>query len=228
MKTDLNSNPMTEVKKVNKTGSRDMRKPKRRRRPHQREEREFEQKILELTRVTRVTKGGKRMRFRTCLLIGDRKGKVGVGVAKGADVQISIEKAYRQAKKNLIVVPMSKETIPFEVKAKFGAAKVIIKPAPKGTGLKSGGAVRMVLTLAGVPNAVSKILGTNNKINNAKATFKALGMLKAVKEEKKGKKVVEVKKKEVKEVSADAQEVKKAVVKKETEGAEEVKTTDSK
>mgnify|MGYP003731883579 CR=1 FL=1 len=192
-RTDLNFNCMTENQKTNKPGGqRDARKPRRRRRPQQREQREFEQKILELTRVTRVTKGGKRMRFRTCLLIGDRKGRVGVGVAKGADVQISIEKAYRQAKKNVITVPMAKESIPYDVSAKFGAAKVIIKPAPKGTGLKSGGAVRMVLTLAGVPNAVSKILGTNNKINNAKAAFKALSQLKEVAEKKPAKKVKKV------------------------------------
>ncbi len=192
---DLNSNPMMNQQNTKKPGAKHgARKPRRRKRFQKREQREFEQKILELSRVTRVTKGGKRMRFRTCLLIGDRKGRVGVGVAKGADVQISIEKAYRQAKKNVITVPMSKETIPYEVKAKFGAAKVIIKPAPKGTGLKSGGAVRMVLSLAGVPNAVSKILGTNNKINNAKAAFAALGQLKAVEEEKKEQKKAESRK----------------------------------
>ena len=179
---------MIDKQKDNNQGAKRGAHKPRRRRPQQREQREFEQKILELSRVTRVTKGGKRMRFRTCLLIGDRKGRVGVGVAKGADVQISIEKAYRQAKKNVITVPLSKETIPYDVSAKFGAAKVIIKPAPKGAGLKSGGAVRMVLTLAGVPNAVSKILGTNNKINNAKAAFAALRQLKAVEEKKESKK----------------------------------------
>ncbi|MBU4315015.1 30S ribosomal protein S5 [Patescibacteria group bacterium] len=170
-----------------------MRKP-RRRRPVQKEQSEFEQKILELARVTRVTKGGKRMRFRACLLIGDRKGRVGLGVAKGADVQIAIEKAFRQAKKNIVNVQMKNETIPHDVYAKFGAAKVVLKPAPKGTGLKSGGAIRMVLTLAGVPNAVSKVLGGNNKINNAKATFSALRALTPVdNSEVKPAKVVDVK-----------------------------------
>src|SRR3989339_1390040 len=120
----------------------EIRKPRRRRPAQQKEQSEFEQKILELARVTRVTKGGKRMRFRTCLLIGDRKGRVGLGVAKGADVQISIEKAFRQAKKNIVHVPLFKETIPHEVSAKFGAAVIMLKPAPKGTGLKSGGATR--------------------------------------------------------------------------------------
>ena len=142
-----------------------------------REPREFEQKILELARVTRVTKGGKRMRFRASLVIGDRRGKVGFGVAKGADVSIAIEKAFRQAKKNMLKVPLVKETIPHEVSFKFAAASVLLKPAPQGTGLKSGGPTRVVLELAGVPNAVSKILGSKNKINNAKATFLALRAL---------------------------------------------------
>lgn len=148
----------------------------RQRRP-QREPQEFEQKILELSRVTRVTKGGKRMSFRTALLIGDRKGRVGFGIAKGADVAASVEKAFRQAKKNLVIVPIVEDTLPHEIKMKFGAAQIMLKPAPKGTGLKSGGAVRVVLELAGVPNAVSKILGSNNKINNARATFDALRAL---------------------------------------------------
>ncbi len=143
----------------------------------QREPREFEQKILELARVTRVTKGGKRMRFRASLVIGDRRGKVGFGVAKGADVSMAIEKAFRQAKKNMLKVPLVKETIPHEVSSKFAAASVLLKPAPQGTGLKSGGPTRVVLELAGVPNAVSKILGSKNKINNAKATFLALRAL---------------------------------------------------
>ncbi len=152
-------------------GDRRGRRPNRR--PPQ-EPREFEQKILELSRVTRVTKGGKRMRFRTCLIIGDRKGRVGIGIAKGIDVAASVEKAFRQAKKNLIHVPFVNETIPHAVVQKFGAADVMIKPAPIGTGLKSGGAVRVVLELAGVPNAVSKILGSSNKINIARATFAAI------------------------------------------------------
>lgn len=143
----------------------------------QREPREFEQKILDLARVTRVTKGGKRMRFRACLIIGDRKGRVGMGVAKGTDVAIAVEKAFRQAKKNLINVELKDGTIPHAVNMKFGAAQVMLKPAPKGTGLKSGGPIRLVLELAGVPNAVSKVMGSKNKINNAKATFAALKSL---------------------------------------------------
>ncbi len=139
--------------------------------------REYDQKILELSRVTRVTAGGKRMRFRVCLIIGDRLGQVGYGVTKGADVQVSVEKAVRAAKKTLMRVPLVNETTPFPVRAKFGASEILLMPAPKGTGLKAGGAVRSVLELAGVPNAVSKILGSSNKINTVKATFKALHML---------------------------------------------------
>ncbi len=161
----------------------------------QREPREFEQKILDLARVTRVTAGGKRMSFRCGLVIGDKKGRVGFGMAKGADVQISIEKAYRHAKKNVIRVPLVDETIPHPVRVKVGAAEVMIKPAPKGTGLKSGGAMRMILEHAGIPNAVSKILNSSNKPNIAKATMEALRQLhqlapeESMKEAKKGKSI---------------------------------------
>lgn len=142
--------------------------------------REFEQKILDLARVTRVTAGGKRMSFRCALVIGDKKGKVGLGVAKGSDVQIAIEKAYKQAKKNVLTIPLSNETIPHPVWVKYGAALVLLKPAPKGTGLKSGGAIRMILEFGGVPNAVSKIVNSSNKINIAKATLEALKQLRTV------------------------------------------------
>lgn len=140
------------------------------------------------------------MSFRTALVIGDRKGRVGFGVAKGSDVAISVEKAFRQAKKNLIEVQFVNDTVPHEARRKFGGAYVMIKPAPRGTGLKSGGAVRMVLELCGVPNAVTKILGSSNKINNAKATFEALKALKHVEQPKKEKK----EKKEKAEKKAEA------------------------
>lgn len=148
--------------------------------------REYEQKILDLARVTRVTAGGKRMSFRAALVIGDRKGKVGFGIAKGSDVQIAVEKAYRQAKKNVITVPIENETIPHAVWVKEGSAIVLLKPAPKGTGLKSGGAVRMILEYAGVPNVVSRVLNSSNKINIARATLSAIQQF-----HKKRKKVVE-------------------------------------
>ncbi len=170
---DKKNNPVKPGNKKRFTGKRKPRRGKR----HQ-EPREFEQKILDLARVTRVTAGGKRLSFRACLVIGDRKGRVGVGLAKGADVAIAVDKAFRQAKKTLLTVPLIDETIPHAIEHKFGAAIVLLKPAPKGTGLKAGGAIRVVLDLAGVPNAVSKIKGCNNKINIAKATLEALEALK--------------------------------------------------
>lgn len=143
------------------------------------EDREFNQEILDLARVTRVTKGGKRMSFRACVIIGDKKGRVGYGVAKGADVAMAVEKAVRQAKKRVFTVPLFQETVPHRVDAKFGAAEIMLKPAPQGSGIIAGGAVRVVLEMAGVPNVVSKIFGSKNKINNVKATFEALKKLKA-------------------------------------------------
>ena len=136
---------------------------------------EFDQQIVDLARVTRVTKGGKQLSFRICVVIGDRKGRVGYGVKKGKDVQIAVDKAVKQAKKNLIRVPLVNDTIPHRVSSKFSAARVMVKPAPRGSGVIAGSSVRLVLELAGVPNASAKILGkTNNKINNIKATFDCL------------------------------------------------------
>lgn len=140
---------------------------------------EFESKLLDLARVTRVTAGGKRFRFRAVMVLGNKNGKVGVGVAKGLDVAQSIEKATRLAKRNLIEVPIINETIPHEVLAKFGAARVLLKPQRKGRGLVAGGTVRVICALAGIKNISSKVLGaTSNKINNARATIKALKELK--------------------------------------------------
>ena len=153
--------------------------PRRDGRGGEREKKEFDQKILDLSRVTRVTAGGKRMSFRAALVIGDRKGRVGFGVAKGADVQMALEKSYRQAKKHLIRIPLVNDTITHPTWCKFGSAVIMIKPAPRGTGLKCGGAVRVVFEMAGVPNAVSKIVNSTNKINIAKAALKAILQLRA-------------------------------------------------
>ena len=155
----------------------DRRGPPRGRRPE--EPKEFDQRILSLDRVTRVTKGGKRMRFRATVIIGDHKGRVAYGVAKAADVSAAVNKAVTQAKKRMLTVLLFNETIPHQVAAKFGSAKVLIKPAPKGTGVKAGGAMRVVLELAGVPNVVGKILGSKNKINITKATIDALTSLRS-------------------------------------------------
>ena len=142
---------------------------------------EFKEKVLDLRRVTRVVAGGKRFRFRVTLVIGDEKGRVGIGVAKGADVQQAIGKAKTAAKKNIFNVNLKDgRTIAHEVKAKFSAAEVLLKPAGVGHGLRAGGAVRFVLSLAGVKDATAKCLGrTPNKLTNALATMKALQMLKA-------------------------------------------------
>ena len=142
-------------------------------------EEEFESRLLDLARVTRVRAGGRRLRFRAGVVIGDKKGQVGFGLAKGRDVSQAVEKATRVAKKNLIKIPTIKDTIPYPVEAKFGAAKVMLKPQRKGRGLVAGGTVRVICTLAGIKNISSKVLGrTGNKINNAKATISALKKLK--------------------------------------------------
>lgn len=147
---------------------------KRDRRPKE-DHKDFDQHILDLSRVTRVTQGGKQLSFRACVVVGDRNGRVGYGVAKGKDVQIGVEKASRQAKKRMITVPITKETVPHAVIAKVKAAKILLKPAPVGSGIIAGGAVRIVLDLAGIPNVSSKILSkTKNKIAIVKATFEAL------------------------------------------------------
>lgn len=143
------------------------------------EEKEFQQRVVDLRRVTRVTKGGKRLRFRAAVLVGDGKGRIGFGMGKGADVSLSTGKAFRKARKNLITIPLHDETISYPVRAKFGAAVVLIKPAPRGTGVKAGGPMRIIFELAGVSNIVGKILGTTkNKVNIIKATLSAIEQLK--------------------------------------------------
>lgn len=144
-----------------------------------REKPEFDQKLLDLARVTRVVKGGRRFRFRATLVIGDRKGKVGVGVSKGSDVSDAIQKAYNDAKKSMITVKLSGNTIPHDISMKLGSAKVLLKPASQGRGVIAGGAVRAVVDLAGIKDIVSKSLGTSNKLNVARVTIEALKALKA-------------------------------------------------
>lgn len=140
---------------------------------------EFESKLLDLARISHTRAGGKKMRFRAVMVTGNRHGRVGLGVAKGADVQLAVAKATRLSKKYLIDVPIVEETIPHEVFAKFGAAKVLLRPQRKGRGLVAGGTVRVVCSLAGIKNISSKILGsTGNKLNNARATIDALKKLK--------------------------------------------------
>ncbi len=142
---------------------------------------EFKEKVLDLRRVTRVVAGGKRFRFRVTIVLGDGKGRVGVGIAKGIDVAQAVGKAKEDAKKKIIKIGLKDQrTIPHEVFAKYSAAKVLIKPASDGHGLRAGGAVRFVLALAGVKDATAKCLGrTPNKLTNALATIEALKNLKS-------------------------------------------------
>lgn len=140
---------------------------------------EFEERVIEVNRVTRVVKGGRRMRFRVLVIIGDKKGRVGVAVAKGSEVPTAVQKAVTQAKKHLVNVPINDQgSIAHEIQAGYGASTVYLKPAPEGTSLVSGGSVRTVLELAGYRNMVSKNLGSNNKINCAVATLRALAKVK--------------------------------------------------
>ncbi|MFA5109439.1 MAG: 30S ribosomal protein S5 [Patescibacteria group bacterium] len=138
---------------------------------------DMEQRILEVARVTRVMAGGKRMNFRACVALGDRKGSVGIGLGKGADVTMAVNKAVNRAKKNMVSVPTVNETIPHAVLQKMGAARVMLKPAKKGRGVIAGGVTRVILELSGVKNITSKTLGSKNKINNARCTIEALKAL---------------------------------------------------
>jgi len=141
------------------------------------EPKEFEEAVLQIDRVTRVVKGGRRMRFRISIVIGDKKGRVGFGMGKSGEVLVGIQKAVAKAKQNLIKVPLFNDTIPHEANAVFKASRVLLFPAPEGKGVIAGGAVRKILELAGVKNVLSKVHGSRNRMNIAFATFKALQTL---------------------------------------------------
>ena len=138
------------------------------------EEKQFDERTVHIDRVARVVKGGRRFRFRALVVVGDHKGRVGVGIAKGADVTAAVTKATDVAKKSLVTVPLYKSTIPHEVSAKVGGAHILIKPASMGTGLIAGSVVRTMLEVAGISNALSKSLGSSNKANTAYAVIEAL------------------------------------------------------
>lgn len=135
---------------------------------------EVEEKVVDIRRISKKTKGGNTIRFSALVVVGDKKGKVGVGLAKAPDVSNAIRKSLESARKRMIKVPLKLSTIPFSVEEKFSAAKLILKPAPAGSGIIAGGPVRVVLEAAGVRDAVGKILGTSNKTSNVYATLKAL------------------------------------------------------
>jgi small subunit ribosomal protein S5 len=141
------------------------------------EEKQFDERTLHIDRVARVVKGGRRFRFRALVVLGDGKGKVGLGIAKGADVTAAVTKATDVAKKNMTQIPLYKGTLPHETEAKVSGAKILLKPASQGTGLIAGGVVRTVLEVTGVRNALSKSLGSTNKANTAYATIEALKQL---------------------------------------------------
>lgn len=151
-------------------------------RPHNNQniDQEFTEKIIQVNRVSKKTKGGNKIGFSVLVVVGDKKGRVGVGLGKAPDVSPAIRKGVAYAKKHLITVPINKGTIPHEVRIKKGAASVLIKPAPVGTGVIAGGAVRAVVEACGIQNVVSKTLGTKNKASNVYAALEALRQLRSV------------------------------------------------
>lgn len=138
------------------------------------QEKTFDERVVYVNRVARVVKGGRRFRFQALVIVGDHKGRVGVGVSKGADVAAAVTKATDVAKKHLVKVPMHQNTLTHEVEAKVGGSRILILPAAPGTGLIAGGVVRTVLEVAGIENALSKSLGSSNRINTAYAAVDAL------------------------------------------------------
>jgi len=138
---------------------------------------EYDEKVVEIKRVSKKTQGGDQMSFTVLAIVGNRKGDLGVGSAKSKNVVTSIKKAVDFARRNMVKLNTTGYTIAHEVRAKCGAASVLVKPAPEGAGLIAGGPVRLVLELAGVKNASAKMLGSNNKLSNVRCTVKALQKL---------------------------------------------------
>ncbi len=137
----------------------------------------YDERVIHVNRVARVVKGGRRFRFQALVVIGDHKGQAGIGVSKGADVSSAITKATDVAKKNLVKLSLYKGTLTHEVDGRVGGSHILIKPAAPGTGLIAGGVVRVILEVAGIENALSKSLGSANKINTSYATLKALASM---------------------------------------------------
>ena len=144
------------------------------RKPRIEEKDEFDKKLLEVRRVTKVVKGGRTMRFSALVVVGDKKGRVGMGTAKASEVPMAVEKATKAAKKNLVTVPVVNGTVPYEAIGKFSTTRIIILPSKAGTGVIAGGAARSVFELAGYTDITSKIHGSTNKINTVRATLNAL------------------------------------------------------
>ncbi len=143
-------------------------------------ESDFQEKVVQISRVTKVVKGGKKMSFRAVVVVGNGKGKVGVGIGKANEVVYAIQKGVADAKKNLVDVPLVNTTIPHLVIGEDGAGKVLLRPASQGTGVIAGGAVRAVVELSGIKDILSKSLGSSNLLSNARATLAAFKLLKTV------------------------------------------------
>jgi small subunit ribosomal protein S5 len=141
---------------------------------------EFAETVVQINRVSKKTKGGNQMRFAALVVVGDRKGRVGVGLAKAKDVRGAIQKSISAAKRKMVTITLKGTTIPYEVSYKYGAARVFLKPAPEGTGIIAGGAIRVIMEAVGVRNVSAKILGTKNKITNLYATVNALSEVSAL------------------------------------------------
>lgn len=167
------------VETIRKTTSPDSRAPRNSGRRDQQpaEPKQFEELTINIDRVSRVVKGGRRFRFKALVVVGDKKTKVGIGVAKGADVQAAIAKATDVAKKHLITIAINKGTIPHDAEIRLSGAQVLIKPAAPGTGIIAGGVVRSIIGVTGISDLLSKSLGSTNKVNIAYATIEALRSL---------------------------------------------------
>jgi len=148
-----------------------------------RAEKEFEEKVVQVNRVSKKTKGGNKIGFSVLVVIGDKKGRVGVGLGKSVNVAKAVAKAVAYAKKHLITVPLKGTTIPHDIRVKWGAAEILLKPAPAGSGVIAGGAVRAVVEVAGIRDISSKVLGTKNQATNVYVTMEALKRLKGGKNE---------------------------------------------
>lgn len=147
---------------------------------HEVEKKEFEDRVVEINRISRTVKGGRRIRFRALIVSGNQKGKIGIGIAKAAEVAGAIQKATQKAHKSMVEIPLTESSsIPERMMTSYGSASILLKPAPVGTSIIAGGTVRIIADLAGIKNLVAKSFGSNNKINIAMATFNALKEIKA-------------------------------------------------
>lgn len=160
---DLRGNMAIEKNIMRQRGSYEKREPK-----------EYDERVIEIARVSRVVKGGRRIRFRALVVIGNHNGKIGMGIAKATEVSEAVRKATTSAKKHIMVIPIINGTIPYEVNMKFGGARILLKPATQGTSIVAGGSIRSVAELVGISDLLSKSLGSSNKINCVTATIKAL------------------------------------------------------